>query len=212
MFAIKRRNSMNKNIILSGLLLASCTSLANASVFVGFDYLNTNPNANTTGNYNIGATTYNYKDGTDSSSNINYKLGYASNSFRVTLNGGEKFSSSTIDYKSYGINFDYLFPEVEILTDETFKAFIGLRYGMGSLKDDIAGDVDINEYGVQTGLIFINQSPYELEFGVSYTIYDGTQNFTNKSGTIQGNSFTNATGSLELKDSLSFYVGLNYKF
>lgn len=200
-----------KYFCLSSLLFTSPALMAQGNVFFGVDYLNFQPNASVTGTYNDGVV-QTYTDGTENGSGVNYKLGYTSDSFRITFNGGERFSSDTTDYTSYGVNFDYLFPKVKTFDDEAMKPYIGLKYAMGTLDDQIAGDFDVNEYGVQAGLIFVNKSPYELELGVAYTMFDGDASFTNRSGTYKGSAFTAATGSLELDNALSFYVGLNYKF
>ena len=200
-----------KKLCISTFLLSSTTLMAQGNVFFGVDYLNFQPNASVTGTYNDG-TVKNYTDGTENGSGVNYKLGYVSESFRFTLSGGEKFSSSTTDYISYGASFDYILPSIKTFEDEAMKPYIGLKYGMGKLDDEIAGDFDVNEYGVQAGLIFVNKSPYELEFGVAYTMFDGDSTFTNKSGTYKGTAFTAATGALEMDNALSFFVGLNYKF
>lgn len=181
-----------KKFCLATILLTSSSLMAEGNMFLGVDYMYSKIQSTES----IGAVKDTLKV---NDSNVNYKLGYLTDSFRIYLNGGQRVSTSAVDYNTYGLSADYMFPKFKTFEDEGAKPFLGIRYGLGKVKDDNYGDFDVNEYGVQAGLIFVNNSPYELEVGAAYMMLDG-------------NSNTNVLGSLEVDNALSFFIGLNYKF
>ena len=60
-------------------------------------------------------------------------------------------------------------------------------------------------YGAQAGYIYDITKNIEFEFGLNYTKHDIDKTIANYKG-------TGASVKLEMKDSISTFAGINYKF
>ncbi|MCT7470268.1 hypothetical protein N5T90_05235 [Aliarcobacter cryaerophilus] len=88
------------------------------------------------------------------------------------------------------------------------KLYVGAHAGVSSFKgkDDADGfDMSGFAYGVQTGYIYDITKNIEFEFGLNYTKHDIDKTIANYKG-------TGASVKLEMKDSISTFAGINYKF
>jgi|GEM_PF-1934672 len=197
---------LKKSLIVASLLLASSSVMA-SDYFVGVNLLKSNASANVSGTMNIGGTIYSVVENTPSDNNLNFKFGMIDNSNRYTISTGTKLKDKGTEYSSIAISYDYLFEKNDIYTP-----FIGVSFGKGKLKDELFGNHNVTEYGVQTGVIIDIENNFEFEAGVSYTKLSCDTTATNKSGTYQGNTFTNMNGSLDIKSATGLYIGINYKF
>lgn len=197
---------MKKSLLVASLLLTSSSVMA-SDYFVGVNLLKSNSSANVSGTMNIGGTTYNVVENTPSDNNLNFKFGMIDNSNRYTISTGTKLKDKGTEYSSTEISYDYLFEKTDIYTP-----YAGVSLGRGKLKDEIFGNHNVAEYGVQTGVIIDIKNNFEFEAGVSYTKLSGDTTATNGSGTYQGNAFTNLNGSLDTKSATGLYIGINYKF
>ena len=100
--------------------------------------------------------------------------------------------------------YDYLIP----LNDKN-KLYVGAHAGVSSFKgkDDADGfDMSGFAYGVQTGYIYDITKNIEFEFGLNYTKYNVDKTYS------YSDFGHNAELKLEMKDSISTLVGINYKF
>ncbi len=63
-------------------------------------------------------------------------------------------------------------------------------------------------YGVQTGYIYDITKNIEFEFGLNYTKHDLDKTMA----TMRANNGNPVSVKLEMKDSISTFAGINYKF
>ena len=133
------------------------------------------------------------------------------NSHRLSLNYNPAFHSNATVHNILA-SYDYLIP-----LNDSNRFYVGAHAGFSSfrgkdkLKDNYYGALgDINAsgfaYGAQTGYIYDITKNIEFEFGLSYTKYNVDKTY---SGSALGH---NAELKLEMKDSISTLVGINYKF
>ena len=124
-------------------------------------------------------------------------------SHRLSLSYAPSFHSDA-NVHNVMAGYDYLIP----LNDKN-KLYVGAHAGVSSFKgkDDADGfDMSGFAYGAQTGYIYDITKNIEFEFGLSYTKYNVDKTY---SGSALGH---NAELKLEMKDSISTLVGINYKF
>ncbi len=144
---------------------------------------------------------------TPADTNINFKVGVLTDYDRFTITAGKKLDAIGMKYSSTTIGYDILF--------NLYKEYIpyaGVHIGSGKLEDELFGNKNINEYGVQAGILKDINENFQFEAGIIYTQFSGKITATNRSGTYQGDTFTNLNGSREMKDFAAIYTGLNYKF
>ena len=133
------------------------------------------------------------------------------NSHRLAINYNPAFDSYATVHNILA-SYDYLIP-----LNDSNRFYVGAHAGFSSfrgkdkLKDNYYGALgDINAsgfaYGAQTGYIYDITKNIEFEFGLSYTKYNVDKTY---SGSALGH---NAELKLEMKDSISTLVGINYKF
>ena len=99
--------------------------------------------------------------------------------------------------------YDYLIP----LNDKN-KLYVGAHAGVSSFKGkDEISDYSMSgfAYGAQAGYIYDITKNIEFEFGLNYTKHDIDKTIANYKG-------TGASVKLEMKDSISTFAGINYKF
>ncbi len=117
----------------------------------------------------------------------------------VILDQTQRISLSYVGYSNNGgdldlteLNYDYIFP----LKDQ-FSVFAGAHLGQADYNET-GFDMDGLVYGVQTGLLYGITSNIQAEVGLAYSKYNVDKIVNN--------------ANVELDDSTSLYLGLNYKF
>ena len=101
--------------------------------------------------------------------------------------------------------YDYLIP-----VNNESRVYVGAHLGSTSFKGkkNLDGVDDTGfAYGLQTGYIYDITKNIEFEFGLNYTKHD-----LDKTGTMRANNGNPVSVKLEMKDSISTFAGINYKF
>lgn len=114
---------------------------------------------------------------------------------RLSLNYKPAIHSDAVVH-NFLVSYDLL-----IQTNSSDSFFVGASAGGASVKfDSLMSDWDMSgfAYGAQTGYILGLSDDLELEFSVGYTKYSIDKTYDDL--------------KMELKDSISALVGLNYKF
>jgi len=130
-------------------------------------------------------------------------LGYYS-SHRLSLSYAPSFHSDA-NVHNVMAGYDYLIP----LNDKN-KLYVGAHAGVSSFKGkDEISDYSMSgfAYGAQAGYIYDITKNIEFEFGLNYTKHD-----LDKTGTMRANNGNPVSVKLEMKDSISTFAGINYKF
>ena len=126
------------------------------------------------------------------------------NSHRLSLNYNPAFHSDATVHNILA-SYDYLIP----LNDKN-KLYVGAHAGVSSFKGkDEISDYSMSgfAYGAQAGYIYDITKNIEFEFGLNYTKHD-----LDKTGTMRANNGNPVSVKLEMKDSISTFAGINYKF
>ena len=125
-------------------------------------------------------------------------------SHRLSLNYAPSFHSDA-NVHNVMAGYDYLIP----LNDKN-KLYVGAHAGVSSFKGkDEISDYSMSgfAYGAQAGYIYDITKNIEFEFGLNYTKHD-----LDKTGTMRANNGNPVSVKLEMKDSISTFAGINYKF
>ena len=125
-------------------------------------------------------------------------------SHRLSLNYAPSFHSDA-NVHNIMAGYDYLIP----LNDKN-KLYVGAHAGVSSFKGkDEISDYSMSgfAYGAQAGYIYDITKNIEFEFGLNYTKHD-----LDKTGTMRANNGNPVSVKLEMKDSISTFAGINYKF
>jgi opacity protein-like surface antigen len=125
-------------------------------------------------------------------------------SHRLSLSYAPSFHSDA-NVHNVMAGYDYLIP----LNDKN-KLYVGAHAGVSSFKGkDEISDYSMSgfAYGAQTGYIYDITKNIEFEFGLNYTKHD-----LDKTGTMRANNGNPVSVKLEMKDSISTFAGINYKF
>jgi len=123
-------------------------------------------------------------------------------SHRLSLSYAPSFHSDA-NVHNVMAGYDYLIP----LNDKN-KLYVGAHAGVSSFKGkDEISDYSMSgfAYGAQAGYIYDITKNIEFEFGLNYTKHDIDKTIANYKG-------TGASVKLEMKDSISTFAGINYKF
>ena len=205
---------MKKSLVMASLLALGTSAMAiDVQPFVGVNsgasWTKVKENGKISGpivNYSVGSSD------TESSFTFGLKGGIIlDNSHRLGINYNPSFDSYATVHNILA-SYDYLIP-----LNDSNRFYVGAHAGFSSfrgkdkLKDNYYGALgDINAsgfaYGAQTGYIYDITKNIEFEFGLSYTKYNVDKTY---SGSALGH---NAELKLEMKDSISTLVGINYKF
>lgn len=121
------------------------------------------------------------------------------NSHRLALNYNPAIHSDATVHNILA-SYDYLIP-----VNGENKFYVGAHAGVGSFKgkDDLKGlDMSGFAYGAQAGYIYDITKNVEFEFGVMYTQHTADKKYKDSGADVK----------LELKNSISTLVGINYKF
>ena len=125
-------------------------------------------------------------------------------SHRLSLSYAPSFHSDA-NVHNVMAGYDYLIP----LNDKN-KLYVGAHAGVSSFKGkDEISDYSMSgfAYGAQAGYIYDITKNIEFEFGLNYTKHD-----LDKTGTMRANNGNPVSVKLEMKDSISTFAGINYKF
>ena len=125
-------------------------------------------------------------------------------SHRLSLSYAPSFHSDA-NVHNIMAGYDYLIP----LNDKN-KLYVGAHAGVSSFKGkDEISDYSMSgfAYGAQAGYIYDITKNIEFEFGLNYTKHD-----LDKTGTMRANNGNPVSVKLEMKDSISTFAGINYKF
>lgn len=126
------------------------------------------------------------------------------NSHRLSFTYAPAFHSDA-NIHNFIAGYDYLIP---VNNDSRF--YVGAHVGISSFKgkDDISNfDMSGFAYGTQLGYIYDLTKNIEFEIGAMYTKHN-----LDKTGRILANDGTPISMKLEIKDSISTFAGINYKF
>ncbi|MCK5110643.1 MAG: SPOR domain-containing protein [Arcobacteraceae bacterium] len=182
-------------------------SISQNKYFIGANIIIGKAYSNVSGTVSMAGSGVIITGDTPVDTNINFKAGVLTNYDRFTITTGKKLDAEGMKYSSTTLGYDRLF--------NLYKGYIpyaGVHIGSGKLEDELFGNKNINEYGVQAGILKDINKNFQFEAGIIYTQFSGKITATNRSGTYQGSAFTNLNGSREMKDFAGIYTGLNYKF
>jgi opacity protein-like surface antigen len=152
----------------------------------------------------IGAVSASESDRNSSASLILKGGAILDGSHRLSLNYAPSFHSDA-NVHNVMAGYDYLIP----LNDKN-KLYVGAHAGVSSFKGkDEISDYSMSgfAYGAQAGYIYDITKNIEFEFGLNYTKHD-----LDKTGTMRANNGNPVSVKLEMKDSISTFAGINYKF
>ena len=152
----------------------------------------------------IGAVSASESDRNSSASLILKGGAILDGSHRLSLNYAPSFHSDA-NVHNVMAGYDYLIP----LNDKN-KLYVGAHAGVSSFKGkDEISDYSMSgfAYGAQAGYIYNIKKNIEFEFGLNYTKHD-----LDKTGTMRANNGNPVSVKLEMKDSISTFAGINYKF
>ena len=152
----------------------------------------------------IGAVSASESDRNSSASLILKGGAILDGSHRLSLNYAPSFHSDA-NVHNVMAGYDYLIP----LNDKN-KLYVGAHAGVSSFKGkDEISDYSMSgfAYGAQAGYIYDITKNLEFEFGLNYTKHD-----LDKTGTMRANNGNPVSVKLEMKDSISTFAGINYKF
>ena len=152
----------------------------------------------------IGAVSASESDRNSSASLILKGGAILDGSHRLSLNYAPSFHSDA-NVHNIMAGYDYLIP----LNDKN-KLYVGAHAGVSSFKGkDEISDYSMSgfAYGAQAGYIYDITKNIEFEFGLNYTKHD-----LDKTGTMRANNGNPVSVKLEMKDSISTFAGINYKF
>ena len=194
---------MKKSLVMASLLALGTSAMAiDVQPFVGAGAgVSWNKSEATA---TIGAVSASESDRNSSASLILKGGAILDGSHRLSLNYAPSFHSDA-NVHNVMAGYDYLIP----LNDKN-KLYVGAHAGVSSFKgkDDADGfDMSGFAYGVQTGYIYDITKNIEFEFGLNYTKHD-----LDKTGTMRANNGNPVSVKLEMKDSISTFAGINYKF
>jgi opacity protein-like surface antigen len=118
-------------------------------------------------------------------------------------------SEENADITTILANYDYLFP-----MNDQFKLYAGFH--AGNTKVDVSSFDYIDgfsysgfAYGIQSGAIYDITKNIQFEAGLSYTKFNVTKE---ENRGIDNNGMNYTLSGVELKDAISMFAGLNYKF
>lgn len=127
---------------------------------------------------------------------------------RISLSHS-KMSKENADITTILANYDYLFP-----MNDQFKLYAGFH--AGNTKVDVSSFDYIDgfsysgfAYGIQSGAIYDITKNIQFEAGLSYTKFNVTKE---ENRGIDNNGMNYTLSGVELKDAISMFAGLNYKF
>lgn len=126
------------------------------------------------------------------------------NTHRLSFSYAPAFHSDA-NVHNFMAGYDYLIP---VNNDSRF--YVGAHAGISSFKgkDDISNfDMSGFAYGTQLGYIYDLTKNIEFEIGGMYTKHN-----LDKTGRILANDGTPISMKLEVKDAISTFAGINYKF
>lgn len=152
----------------------------------------------------IGAVSASESDRNSSASLILKGGAILDSSHRLSLSYAPSFHSDA-NVHNVMAGYDYLIP----LNDKN-KLYVGAHAGVSSFKGkDEISDYSMSgfAYGAQAGYIYDITKNIEFEFGLNYTKHD-----LDKTGTMRANNGNPVSVKLEMKDSISTFAGINYKF
>ena len=152
----------------------------------------------------IGAVSASESDRNSSASLILKGGAILDGSHRLSLNYAPSFHSDA-NVHNVMAGYDYLIP-----VNNESRVYVGVHLGSTSFKGKKNLDgVDDTwfAYGLQTGYIYDITKNIEFEFGLNYTKHD-----LDKTGTMRANNGNPVSVKLEMKDSISTFAGINYKF
>ncbi len=139
--------------------------------------------------------------------NINFKVGTITNNNRFTIATGKKLDTMGMQYSSTTLGYDRL-----LGLYAGYIPFAGVHIGKGKIEDELFGNKNMDEYGMQAGIMKNINKNLQFEIGMIITIFSDEIKATNRSGTYQDNSFTNLNGTRKIENFSGIYTGLNYKF
>ena len=194
---------MKKSLAIASLLaLATSAMAADVQPFVGAGAgISWNKSEATA---TIGAVSASESDRNSSASLILKGGAILDGSHRLSLNYAPSFHSDA-NVHNVMAGYDYLIP----LNDKN-KLYVGAHAGVSSFKGkDEISDYSMSgfAYGAQAGYIYDITKNIEFEFGLNYTKHD-----LDKTGTMRANNGNPVSVKLEMKDSISTFAGINYKF
>lgn len=172
---------MKKSLILTSLLTLSTSLIAMEYKYffaVGMENQNASFSGNSVAN-DVKATELKLKTGI-----------FLNKTNRISLSH-IKFGEDQADFTVSIINYDRLIP-----VNHEYKLYAGFHVGNAKYEEPNL-DIDGLAYGAQLGIVFINETNMELEFGLAYSKYDFDD-------TINGSE-------AEVK-AISIFTSINYKF
>lgn len=133
-------------------------------------------------------------------------------------NDSWNINDESIKYSSisFSVGYDYLFKN-----QSAFTPFIGITAGYtkgkfdGELSDQLGlGNPKGFTYGANVGTLYSLTNALDLEIGARYLKHNIDKSFDSSYEEIDGgNTYTGTTiGKIEIKDSIQYYIGLNYNF
>lgn len=199
---------MKKSLVMASLLAFGTSAMADVQGFVGAG-LGASWNKSESSIQTPGYVFVNSNSTTDSDRDSSFLMGFKGgvildSTHRLALNYNPAIHSNA-NVHNILASYDYLIP---VNSDNRF--YLGVHAGIASFKgkDDIS-DLSMTgfAYGAQAGYIYDITKNVEFEFGLNYTKHNA-----DKTGRILANDGTPISMKLELKDSISTLVGINYKF
>ena len=185
---------MNKKIIAASLIAASTSMMAmDLQYFLGAGAERGNVNLKasaTVGNISGSIS----EDSSDTA--LKLKAGVIVNKEHRVYLSNAKFSNNGGDITLTLINYDYLIP-----VNEKSKLFAGVHLGKAKYNEDDF-NMSGSAYGIQTGILYDITKNIEIELGAGYSLYNVDSTFTDGSDTVK----------VEIEDSTSMSLGINYKF
>ncbi|RXJ94093.1 hypothetical protein CRU94_09230 [Arcobacter sp. AHV-9/2010] len=191
---------MKKSLAMASLLALGTSAVAvEVQPFVGVGFERGDMN----GKYSYSQSNgYSESDSiSDDASDLKLKLGaILEKTHRVSLSHINYGIEGGGDFRIILGNYDYLVP-----MNDKFKLLAGLHIGNANYEID---DFKMSglAYGLQVGGIYDITKNIEFELGLAYTQYNLDKNST---GTVLGIDWNE---KVELEDSTSMFIGINYKF
>ena len=199
---------MKKSLVLASLLAASTSMMAmDLQYFLGAGATRIDADYKTTLDYSFDEESGSYSE-TDSfkDTGLTLKAGVILNkNHRISVVYSD-YSKEDVDATTVTGNYDYLIP-----LNNQFRLYTGLHAGNMAIKstDDVSLDsvkASGLAYGAQLGAIYDITKNIEFELGLAYSKYNVDKSI---SGSIFGVDYDY---KVELEDSTSMFVGINYKF
>lgn len=200
---------MKKTFVMASLVVSSTSLMAMelqyfSGVLAGASWNKSESSIQTPGYFFVDSNSTTYSN-RDSSTLMILKGGVIlDNSHRVSFSYAPAFHSNA-NIHNFVAGYDYL-----ISLNEDSRFYVGAHAGISSFegRDDISSfDMSGFTYGTQLGYIYDLTKNIEFEIGAMYTKHN-----LDKTGTILANDGKPISMKLEIRDAISTFAGINYKF